>query len=198
MDRCVLYSDFNCPFCYAMHERLHGTGLIELVEWRGVQHASHLAVPMQRWSGHLAAELRQEVAMVRRLAPEVPIALPEGKANTRSAIEAAARALRMDAGRAAGFIQSLYRLYWLEGKDISDPALLQEEGRRHGFEPRGISSPSAEDLSPQLETWAAEWADADHAGVPLLEREHRLILAGLVSVELLHNFLMRPSAALSR
>ncbi|MGA6829129.1 DsbA family protein [Nitrospira sp. NS4] len=33
--RVVLYSDFNCPFCYAMHEQLRESGLGERVEWRG-------------------------------------------------------------------------------------------------------------------------------------------------------------------
>ena len=189
MRRCALYSDFNCPFCYATHERLHGTGLIESVEWRGVQHAPHLSLPMQLWAGRLGAELLQEVAMVRRLAPEVPIAVPKGKPNTRPAIEAAACATRMDPGRAVGFIRSLYRLFWLEGKDISNSTLLREEGQRHGFEPRGISSTEAEYVSPLLDIWAREWAETDHAGVPLLEREDRRMLFGLVPADLLREFL---------
>ncbi|MBX3234993.1 MAG: DsbA family protein [Nitrospiraceae bacterium] len=189
MRRSVLYSDFNCPFCYAMHERLHDSGLMQAVEWRGVQHAPHLPTPMQRWSGHLGAELRQEVTVVRRLAPELSIVVPKGKPNTRAAIEAAIRALRMDAAGAAGFIRSLYRLFWVEGKDISDPEILQEAGQRQGFEPGRIASPSAEDVSPIVERWAAGWADAEHAGVPLLEREDRCILVGLVAVEEIQGFL---------
>src|SRR5690349_22882248 len=62
-DRFFLYSDFNCPFCYALHERLHDLGLIERCEWRGVQHAPQLPRPMKPWSGSLGAELRHEVAM---------------------------------------------------------------------------------------------------------------------------------------
>ena len=90
MNTCRLYSDFNCPFCYAMHERLHALGVMDRISWQGVQHAPHLPVPMAGWAGHLAAELKQEVQMVRRLAPELPIAVPPGKPNTGRAIAAAA------------------------------------------------------------------------------------------------------------
>jgi hypothetical protein len=47
----LLYSDFNCPFCYAMHERLYEMNLLTRCEWRGVQHASHLPRPMKPWQG---------------------------------------------------------------------------------------------------------------------------------------------------
>jgi predicted DsbA family dithiol-disulfide isomerase len=47
----TLYSDFNCPFCYAMHDRLHEMKLLDRCEWRGVQHASHLSNLIARWSG---------------------------------------------------------------------------------------------------------------------------------------------------
>ena len=91
-----LYSDFNCPFCYAMHERLHSLGVMDRISWQGVQHAPHLPVPMAGWAGHLAAELKQEVQMVRRLAPELPVAVPPGKPHTGRAIAASARALHID------------------------------------------------------------------------------------------------------
>ncbi|MGB5046240.1 MAG: hypothetical protein WBO11_14885, partial [Nitrospira sp.] len=59
------------------------------------------------WAGHLAAELKQEVQMVRRLAPELPIAVPPGKPNTGRAIAASARALHMDPLRGGEFVRSL-------------------------------------------------------------------------------------------
>jgi len=79
----VLYSDFNGPFYYALHERLHEMNLLNRCEWRGVQHATHLPKPMVRWSGTSEAELRHEVTLVQRLAPGLAIAVPPGKPNTR-------------------------------------------------------------------------------------------------------------------
>jgi predicted DsbA family dithiol-disulfide isomerase len=110
MNHYRLFSDFKCPFCYAMHERLFVLGVMEQVSWRGVQHARHLPVPMVAWSGHLAMELQQEVEMVRRLAPDVLIALPLGKPNSGPAIAAAARALSIDALLGREFLRALYRL----------------------------------------------------------------------------------------
>ena len=40
----TLYSDPNCPFCYAIGERLLTLSVERQVEWRGVQHAPHLYV----------------------------------------------------------------------------------------------------------------------------------------------------------
>ena len=79
MNPCRLFSDFNCPFCDAMHERLHGLGLVRQVSWGGVEHARHLRAPRALRSGHLAMELKQEVEVMRRLAPELPIATPREK-----------------------------------------------------------------------------------------------------------------------
>ena len=95
----TLYSDFNCPFCYAMHERLHEMNLLARCEWRGVQHASHLPRPMKPWQGSLGDELRHEVTVVQRLAPGLPIALPPGKPNTRPAIEQSVALLQRDRDR---------------------------------------------------------------------------------------------------
>ena len=118
--RNFLYSDFNCPFCYAMHERLHEMDLIARCEWRGVQHASHLPRPMKPWQGSLEAELRHEVAVVQRLAPGLPIALPPGKPNTKLAIEQAVALLRRDPSHMMAFVRETYRAFWCEGRDISD------------------------------------------------------------------------------
>src|SRR5262249_47408535 len=73
--------DFNCPFCYALHQRLYDLNLLDRCDWRGVQHAPHLPSPMKPWQGSLGAELRHEVAAVQHLAPGLPIALPPGKPN---------------------------------------------------------------------------------------------------------------------
>src|SRR3989454_12647143 len=128
----ILYSDFNCPFCYAMHERLHEMALLARCEWRGVQHASHLPRPMKPWQGSLGAELRHEVAVVQRLAPGLPIALPPGKPNTRPAIEQAAALLRHDRSHGMAFGRDTYRAVWWEGRGMCEPAGLSQLGRRGG------------------------------------------------------------------
>jgi predicted DsbA family dithiol-disulfide isomerase len=41
----VLYSDFNCPFCYAFGERIMALGMVHRIDWRGVQHAPTFPLP---------------------------------------------------------------------------------------------------------------------------------------------------------
>ncbi|MGC3972827.1 MAG: DsbA family protein [Nitrospira sp.] len=191
LNQCRLYSDFNCPFCYAMHERLYALGFMEQISWHGVQHAPHLPQPMAIWAGHLEAELKQEVEMVRRLAPELPISLPAGKPNTRSAITVAVRALREDAPRAGEFIRSLYRLFWVNGSDLSDERLLRLEAERHGFGEPALFGSTAPVVDSVLSEWGNRWEETDHQGVPLLQRKDQQVLVGLVPEETLKPFLIR-------
>ena len=175
--RYLLYGDFNCPFCYALHERLHAMGLLDRCEWRGVQHAPHLPRPMKAWSGSLGAELRHEVAMVERLAPGLPIILPPGKPNTGAAIRLAASTLQRDRHRGMDVVRDLYRAFWCEGKDISNSLVLDEFGL-----------PDGDDLDHLLEAWHESWRAAGQAGVPLIVSPDGDQLVGCVPVEEVRRF----------
>ncbi|HBR49867.1 MAG TPA: hypothetical protein DEA71_07255 [Nitrospira sp.] len=181
-DRVILYSDFNCPFCYALHERLHDVGVIDRCEWRGVQHAPQLPRPMKPWSGSLGAELRHEVTMVQRLAPGLPIALPPGKPNTLPAIEQAIMLLQKEPRVGMDFVRRTYRAFWCEGRDISDPVVLKELAGEHVVE-KGDG---------QSQVLAQKWETAWHAigqnGVPLLVSSDGDLLVGCVPVEHVRQF----------
>ena len=180
--RFVLYSDFNCPFCYAMHERLHACGVMDKVEWRGVQHAPHLPRPMQPWKGSWGAELQHEVEVVRRLAPGLPITLPVGKPNSKPAIEQAVLLLQQDRRQGMDFVQRAYRAFWCEGQDISDPLVLKQLA----------GECSADGVDEQSRRTALEWETAWHAtgqaGVPLLVSPPGDVLVGCVSAEHVRRF----------
>lgn len=190
--RNVLYSDFNCPFCYAMHERLHEMNVLDRCEWRGVQHASHLPRPMKPWQGSLGAELRQEVSVVQRLAPGLPIALPPGKPNTRPAIEQAVALLRRDPSHMMTFVRETYRAFWCEGKDISDTEVL-----RQLVEQAGTSSESLETIESEDRRMAQEWETAWHltgqAGVPLIVSPDDYLLVGCAPVDNIKRFFGQPA-----
>jgi len=180
--RVILYSDFNCPFCYALHERLHDVGVIDRCEWRGVQHAPQLPRPMKPWSGSLGAELRHEVTMVQRLAPGLPIALPSGKPNTLPAIEHAIALLQKEPRVGMDFVRRTYRAFWCEGRDISDPVVLKELAGEH----------VVENGDGQSQVLAQKWETAWHAtgqnGVPLLVSSDGDLLVGCVPVEHVRQF----------
>jgi predicted DsbA family dithiol-disulfide isomerase len=178
----LLYSDFNCPFCYALHERLHELNVIERCEWRGVQHAPHLPRPMKPWSGSLGAELRHEVSVVQRLAPELPIALPPGKPNTLPAIERAVGLLRADRTQGMAFVRKVYRAFWREGQDISDPSVLSRLS--------DVALPGDQDEKSHRtsQEWEAAWHETGQAGVPLIVSPKGDFLVGCVPVEQVRRF----------
>ena len=177
----LLYSDFNCPFCYAMHERLYEMNLFSRCEWRGVQHASHLPRPMKPWQGSLGAELRHEVAVVQRLAPGLPIALPPGKPNTRPAIEQAVAFLRRDPSHAMTFVRETYRAFWCEGKDISDPEVLSRLVEQAGNSLESMGTIDSEDRRVAQE-WEAAWHLTGQAGVPLIVSPENYLLVGCAPI----------------
>jgi predicted DsbA family dithiol-disulfide isomerase len=182
-DRFLLYSDFNCPFCYAMHERLHDLALIDRCEWRGVQHAPQLPRPMKPWEGSLGAELRHEVAMVQRLAPGLSIALPPGKPNTLPAIEQAIALLRKDLQYGMHFVRRTYRAFWCDGQDISDPLVLKQLAGEHFSEddPDGQNQLVAQ-------KWETAWYATGQNGVPLLVSPDGDLLVGCVPHEQIRQF----------
>jgi predicted DsbA family dithiol-disulfide isomerase len=185
--RNLLYSDFNCPFCYAMHERLHELSLLSLCEWRGVQHASHLPRPMKPWQGSLGAELRHEVAVVQRLAPGLPIALPPGKPNTKLAIEQAVGLLRRDPSHAMAFVRETYRAFWCEGKDISDSGVLRQLVEQVGGSVESMGSIDGEDRR-MAQGWESAWHATGQAGVPLIVSPEGELLVGCAPEEQIRQF----------
>lgn len=182
----VLYSDFNCPFCYAMHERLQAQGVLEIIQWRGVQHAPHLPIPMAAWNGRLLEELRQEVAMVKRLAPDLSIAVPKGKPNTKSAIELAARLVARLPAKGRELVACLYEALWREGRDVSDQNVQTDL-----LAAIGLDTVFQEDLMTRsvAERWETEWGRTGHSSVPLLVRPDGAILIGLAREADLKSFL---------
>lgn len=187
----LVYSDPNCPFCYALEERVHALGLQDTVEWRGVQHAPQLPVPMVAAAGPLALELPHEVASIRARAPEVAITTPPGKPNTALAITWAAAAQRVSPASARGFIRSLYPALWRDGLDLSDLgvlALLATAAGLPELEPLDDDRALAAD-------WQRSWAGLGAGGVPLLVRLDGATLYGLADTAELARFLASEPVA---
>jgi predicted DsbA family dithiol-disulfide isomerase len=182
-DRVLLFGDFNCPFCYALHERLHDLNLIDECEWRGVQHAPYLPRPMKPWSGSLGAELEHEVSMVQRLAPGLPIALPPGKPNTLPAILQAVALLRKDPRSGMVFVRRTYQAFWCNGQDISDPAVLKDLAGEHVVEEGGDG-----ENQMTAQRWETAWHATGQNGVPLLVSPDSDVLVGCVPVEQVRQF----------
>ncbi|HZU18157.1 MAG TPA: DsbA family protein [Candidatus Dormibacteraeota bacterium] len=170
----VLFADFNCPYSYALHERLRAMGAE--VEWRGVEHAPGLPVPAAPPSDRAGFE--REVAEVRALAEEVPLRAPARLPASSLALALAARAADLDPARAADLRSRVFRALWVEGRDISDPAVLRELARAAGLPPALVDGPGRVEL-----------ARSPTGGVPALVRDDGRVLKGLVDPAPLRDFL---------
>lgn len=180
----IVYSDFNCPFCYVLNERIHAAGVAGRVQWRGVQHAPHLTSPMVAANPSLGAELQQEVRAIRQWAPEIEIAIPSGKPNTGPANTAVAAALLADTSGAKDFKDSLYRAFWRQGADLSDAKVLRDLARAAGLPERW----DAADVAATVAGWQDGWMRSGFRGVPALLRSDGQRLEGLVSQQVLQAF----------
>ena len=183
----TLFTDLNCPFCYATEQRLEQLGVGDAIAWRGVEHEPELPVPMALDDVEIAAELAEEVASVRARAPEVAIAVPPGKANTAAGLLATAAALRVDPVRGAGFRRAVYRAFWRDGRDVSDPAVLEALARDQGLPALATRPEDAVTVA----SWQLQWQRSPLRGVPLLIRDDGETVYGLKDLETLARF-VRP------
>ena len=182
--RLTLFTDLNCPFCYATEQRLERLGASDQIAWRGVEHEPDLPVPMARDDAEIAAELATEVQSVQSRAPDVDIAVPPGKANTSNGLLATAAALRADATKGAAFRQAVYRAFWRDGRDVSDAAVLAELAQAVG-----LSAPRTRpEDALTVASWRLEWERSPLRGVPLLVRDDGETVYGLKDLETLERF----------
>src|SRR5262245_22048207 len=78
----VYFADLNCPYCYALHERIQELGLAGLATWQGVQHL----LSAEQWRELTPERIVEEVGRVQSLAPELPIRVPPRVPTTSLAI----------------------------------------------------------------------------------------------------------------
>jgi predicted DsbA family dithiol-disulfide isomerase len=116
------------------------------------------------------------------LAPEVPIALPPGKPNTLPAIVQAVELLRTDRVQGMAFVRAVYRAFWRDGQDISDPSVLSRLS--------GVTLPGDQDENSHRisQEWEAAWHETGQAGVPLIVSPQGDLLVGCVPVEQVRRF----------
>ena len=123
--RVLVFSDFNCPFCFTLNEWIEALDLGTRVRWVGVEHRPNL--PTQGSNRSEDRELMlSEVSEVRRRAPEVPVAPPPLWANSRLALTLQNAIEDDHPERAPALRSALFRSYWSEGEDLASRALLDQ------------------------------------------------------------------------
>ncbi len=149
--RFTVYADFNCPFCYALNERLHAAGLGEQVEFRTIQHAPEIS------SSHagleIISDLTNEVADVRRRAPSTTINVPMFRPNTDAASALQTVINRQDPANASRLRRRIFQALWIEGQDISRPVLLADLLRELDIEAPAEDAAARQEMSAWQQAW---------------------------------------------
>ena len=120
----IAYGDLNCPFCFALHQRLADWGLLERIEWRLIVHAPELS--KSNFSLEDQSLLANEVFSIHHRAPDVTVKLPRTRPGTEMATKLIYALGKASPTSQATLRLALYQSLWLEGRNIADPTVLQE------------------------------------------------------------------------
>ena len=182
----LFYSDFNCPFCFALNERILVMGDSAKVDWRGIQHMP--AANSRKSTLVDQTQLINEVGVVRKRAPEVSIVTPSFRPNTAPANLLMARLAGAQRHQRSHLRALIYRAYWQEGRDISDQAVLADLCAM-----ADLQVPASDDQEAALATladWQQEWeGERFHCRLPaMISRAQDKPLLGFPTFDLLANF----------
>jgi diguanylate cyclase (GGDEF)-like protein len=185
MCKYVVYADLNCPYSYAMFHRLKALDLLDRVEIRLVEHAQDIGLYGN--TPDILTELASDVFKVRSQAPEVTIALPPERPDSRFANLCAIAAKQIDQSKARTFIDLFYNALWVEGQDIASPTVIYEALQTAGL-PTELSIDM--DTEDQLDDWQESWEVAGvGCRVPAIVAEDKRTLVGLATEEELSAFM---------
>lgn len=181
----LAFGDFNCPFCYALEERLTARTVDTQVEWRLVEHAPELPATLEEATEAEHHELAQELAALVVRAPDVLIRSPPFRPRSGPAIRALIAASRIDTVAADQLRLALFRALWLEGRNIADDAVLAELASACGIREALDDSASAANAAE----WTAQWRAAEFNRIPCLVSRTDAKLLGLSTLDRLDLFL---------
>ena len=152
MLRHLYYADLNCPFCYALQERLSAEDLWDRVEWRGICHVAPDAIHQVT---HTSLEL--SVQAVRRKAPGLEIQVPPRFIDSTLPTLTIAQVSLRSPEAGAALRGRLYQAYWLNGEDISDPTVVAAACRGLAIEPTPAEALEAAEAKRLVAGWQVAW-----------------------------------------
>jgi diguanylate cyclase (GGDEF)-like protein len=150
----TVYADFNCPFCYALNERMHAMNLEHQVEFRTIQHAP--SISSNEVNFNILSALAREVAEMRRRAPSIPVNLPLFRPSSGPAASLVNAVGKYDPDRVHLLRRRIFRAYWVEGQDISNPVVLESLLSELQFELPGSDAADVAELSD----WQTQWENS--------------------------------------
>ena len=177
------FADFNCPFCFALSERILGLGMEDEIEWRPIQHLRDAPEPARPLRDDDLAELNEEIERLGAVEPEIAIRNGALRPSSRLATWALVAIRASQPELAWNFIHGIYRALWREGRDISDIAVVREVADDCGIDlPEDFAD--AKELESEIEAAQLEWEEGDFdRRLPVIQSPHGTTLMGLGSSE---------------
>jgi len=148
--RFTVYADFNCPFCYALNERLHAMNLEHRVEFRTIQHAP--SITSSQVSFEVLSELTTEVAELRRRVPSIEINVPLFRPSSAAASALVNVVGKNDPSQARQLRLRIFRALWIHGQDISKSEVLAGL-----LDELDIKQPEEMPADNELDAWQTQW-----------------------------------------
>lgn len=153
----LLFIDFNCPFCFALHERLSRWKIIDALEVCVVEHASHVMTgPFDRLQEQLLAK---EVFSVHHRAPDIRLELPPKRCSSKIANRLIAVVQNKHRNQLCMMRSRIFQALWQEGLDIGNIQVLTRLLEEQEL-PSNLLQMCAED-PPELMAWQQDWVEAD-------------------------------------
>ena len=149
----VVYADFNCPFCYALNERLHAMDLDDRVDYRSVQQAPSASSVTSDLETLI--HLTREVAELRRRAPSVQVSVPLFRPSSAAASQLLDAVANQFPNRAGVLRRAIFRALWVDGLDISRQPVLDALLADLGI----VLPPTEPAPSAHMSNWQTEWGN---------------------------------------
>mgnify|MGYP001233161292 CR=1 FL=1 len=188
LDGYTAYIDLNCPYCYALFERVYRWGLADQIEWCMVEHASHVL----DGEFDLAQEelLSSEVFEVHHRAPDIELSLPPDRCQSTQATRLIAIVQRVFPEQTNAVRVSLYRALWREGRNIGDMGVLLDVLRRHDLPAELLGM--CEEPPDEFIAWQKAWenGDFDHSIPVMTHAATGRVIIGLADQSSLAQFLL--------
>lgn len=184
-----LFSDLNCPFCFAMHERVSQLQLHSRINWCLIEHApsfnSEIMTEEQR------ALLEHEFSLIQQRAKDVEIQRPGFCVNTHLAILTYIHIEHSNALHGQKFLQAIYQAYWCSGLDISDQQVIHDILVKLGLADITINPSDGE----QQRSWQSAWKHGDFdLRIPAMVAPDKQIMLGLQHEESIKGFIQQDSS----
>ncbi len=188
----TVYADLNCPYCYALNERLENMGVAEAVNWLPVEHAPDLY--KYNFTNVDKQQLINEVEDVLAKAPEIALKVPPTRPNSCQASKLLATIIEHHPEMSVVFRTTVYRALWQKGDDISDAKVLNNILVSIGLPDLEVPQNSEK----QLLIWHKAWEQGYFArNIPSMESTAGFKLLGFPPLAQLKQFIKTGVAKVS-